>query len=345
MSFQQSITQLKQHQLAPVYLLYGTETYLMDWFEETLITAVLGAKTTLDDFNFARIDMDDATLDDVIVEANTVSFFTAQRLIWVKNAAFLGTERAKRKENEQILLDYLENPNPDVVICFQAPYEKLDNRKKVVKAFKKQAEIVEAKPLNEREVTDYVKQYIFNEGKTIDRQTLTLLLERTNYELTRTMEEVNKLILFVSEAQNITSAAVKLVVAPSLDDNIFHLSDYVMQQAVKPAIQLYRTLIAEKQQPIAILALLSANFRLYTQVALLRQVGYGQGEIAKAINAHPFRVKMAMKQINRYSTTRLIQGYQQLIELEDQMKTGQIDQNLGLEWFILKFAEERAQAH
>lgn len=341
MAFQEHIDRLKQHQLAPLYVLHGTETYLMDWFQEALLTAVLGEEAPLDDFNFARFDMDETPLENIIVEANTMSFFTNQRVIWVKNAAFLSTERAKRKENEQSLLEYLENPNPDVVLCFQAPYEKLDNRKKVVKALKKQAEMVPATPLNEREVAEYVKQSIFNEDKTIDRHALSLLLERTNYELTRTMEEVDKLILYVGAETAITTGAVKNVVSPSLDDNIFHLTDHVMRQEIKPAITLYRTLIAEKQQPIAILALLESNFRLYTQVLLLKKVGYGQGEIAKAIGAHPFRVKMALQQLKRYSTARIMQGYQHLVELEDQMKTGQIDQNLGLEWFILDFGQAK----
>ncbi|MDO4679727.1 MAG: DNA polymerase III subunit delta [Aerococcus sp.] len=338
MAFQQVMNQIKQQHVAPLYVIYGTENYLMDWFEETITTAVLGRDTERDDFNFTRFDMDETPLDEVIAEANTVSFFTAERLIWVKNATFLSTERAKRKEQEDSLLDYLKSPNPDVVLCFQVPTEKLDNRKKVVKTLKKEATVVEANELSEAETTQYVKQFIFNEDVTIDRHALQLLLERTNYDLTRTMEEATKLLLYVGNAIEITAADIRQVVSPSLDDNIFHLTDYLMRQEVKPAIQLYRTLIEEKQQPIAILALLESNFRLYTQILLLKQVGYGQNEIAKAINAHPFRVKMAMKQLTHYSTERMIQGYKRLVELEEEMKMGQVDQNLGIEWFMLAFS-------
>ena len=47
---------------------------------------------------------------------------------------------------------YLKEPAPYSVLVISAPYEKLDERKKITKELKRKAEIIEAKKLNEHEL-------------------------------------------------------------------------------------------------------------------------------------------------------------------------------------------------
>ena len=56
-----------------------------------------------------------------------------------------------------------------------------------------------------------------------------------------------------------------------------------MRQDSAAALRLYRELIAQKNQPIAILGLLQSNFRLYTQIIQLKKAGYDHDQWLKPL--------------------------------------------------------------
>ncbi|MCI5774901.1 MAG: DNA polymerase III subunit delta [Aerococcus sp.] len=337
MDFRAAVEAIHQEKIAPIYLLLGTENYLIQSFRDTMITHIIGSSDDADDMNLMTFDLEETPLDDVMVEANTLSFFSGRRMIWAKNAAFLTGSQSKTNTEE--LLAYLDAPNPDVTLCFTAPYEKLDKRKKIVKRMLKDTTVVDVSPVKQNEIERYIKAYVANEAKQIAPQTMKLFLERTGYELSHAMHEIEKLCLYVGDGSEITAEDVRAVIPPSLDDNIFNLATYIIERKTSDAIRLYRTLVAERQQPIAILALLLSEFRLYTQINLLKKQGYGQNEMARTLQSHPYRIKMAMKKTARYETSQFMAAYQSLVRLDYRIKTGRVEPDFGIEQFILQFTQ------
>ena len=66
------------------------------------------------------------------------------------------------------------------VMVFFAPYEKLDQRKKIVKQLKKVAVLLDASELSERDVRQYIKDYLRSQQYGIQEEALnTLLLKNT----------------------------------------------------------------------------------------------------------------------------------------------------------------------
>lgn len=342
MEMQQAIQQLKQGQVAPVYVLQGEELYLAERFEQALTQAVIADEAN--DFNFVRFDMNEFNINEAVMEANTISFFNEPRIVWIQNPIFLTGEKPKGALKHELddLIAYLKAPAEAVIMVFVAPYEKLDSRKKVVKELKKSAEFIDIGEMKEAEVKKFMQQYVADHKVTIDREAMGLFLERTDYKITKSVKEMDKLLLFIGDEGSITKRDVSVLVPPTLDDNIFHLTDFIMQQKADRAILLYRELIAQKHQPIAVLALLQSNFRLFTQIVQLQTLGYDQGSMAQTIGAHPYRIKMALQQVKPYPPSRLMAGYMELVELDYQSKSGQVDPNLGFEWFILSFCANQA---
>lgn len=342
MEIQKTLQQIKKGQIAPVYVLVGQESYLVERFEQTLIENFIEGEANA--FNFARFDMEENNIADAVMEANTISFFNEPRIIWVQHPLFLTGERQKGtvKHDVDTLIDYIKQPAEQIVLVIYAPYEKLDNRKKVVKDLKKSVDFVEVNAMKENDIKTYMQQYVRDQEVEINRDAMGVFLERTAYNLTKSINEMDKLLLFIGDEKRIRKHDVIVLVPPTLDDNIFHLTDFVMQQKPEQALKLYRELIAQKQQPIAILALLQSNFRLFTQILLMQTVGYDQGSMAKMIGAHPYRIKMAMQQARQYPKERLMTGYMKLVELDYDIKSGRVEANLGVEWFILEFCAKQA---
>ena len=103
-------------------------------------------------------------------------------------------------------------------------------------------------------------------------------------------------------------------------------------------------MLIQKEEPIKIVALLISQFRLLLQVKILQKQGYPQGDIAKVLKVHPYRVKLALQNIRQYNQKLLSEALDYLIDADYKMKTGQIDQELQVELFIMRFAQ-RSKVH
>lgn len=129
-SIQVELQKIRKEKLAPCYLVLGTEKFLQDQVRTEILKKIQISGE--DDLNFLRFDMTQATIDDVIAEAETLPFFGDQRVVFVENPYFLTGEKNSNsiEQNTDLLVDYLKEPLETTVLVFFAPYEKLDERKK-----------------------------------------------------------------------------------------------------------------------------------------------------------------------------------------------------------------------
>lgn len=120
---------IKKKQFAPFYLLYGTEAYFIN---ETIDLITVEALAEEDrDFNIVTYDLEEAYLEDVVEDARTLPFFGERKILLIKSPLFLTSQKEKLEQNIKILEEYIAEPSPFSIMIFIAPYEKLDERKKL----------------------------------------------------------------------------------------------------------------------------------------------------------------------------------------------------------------------
>ena len=98
------------------------------------------------------------------------------------------------------------------------------------------------------------------------------------------MDELQKLFLAAMDDKKITKRMVEDLVPRNLEQNIFDIVTYVLKKDVEKAIQTYRDLLLQKEEPIKINAILLGQFRLLIQVKLLAKKGYQQPDMTKVLN-------------------------------------------------------------
>jgi DNA polymerase-3 subunit delta len=326
---------IKTDQLSPVYLLYGTNTFLLKETRKKIIDAALNEDEQ--SFNLSTYDMEEVSVEQALEDAETLPFFGDRRVIILNNAIFLTAEKSKQKVEHDLekLQSYLNEPSPFAVLVILVPYPKLDERKKVTKLLKKQAECIEANELGEQEIKVWIDSELKEASITMEESAKQLLLQLTGLDLTTVLNELQKLILYAGEEQVITEEAVSLLVARSLEQNVFSLVDAVVKQDSLKALSLYRDLLQNNEEPIKILSLLAAQFRLIYHSKLLGSQGYGQQQIAQTLRVHPFRIKLASQQSKLFSEERLQAIMKQLAQADYEMKMGKMDKSLILELFFL----------
>lgn len=338
MNYTAEMAKITKGQFSPVYLFLGTESYLADSAKQTLIQATLAEDER--DLNFGIYDMEEVPVGVALDDAESVPFFGDKRLVIMDRPNFFTAEKSRQKIDHDLvwLENYLKNPPDFTILAFFAPYEKLDERKKITKLLKKTATVIEVNTLSEKEVRHFLKDTIANEGYTMTPEAFELFIQLTDAKLSTAMSELPKLLLFSSDTKQITKSAVNDLVAKSLEQNIFALVEYVLKRQTANALSLYQDLLLQKEDPIKINAILMTQFRLLLQVKFLEKKGYQQGDSAGMLKVHPYRVKLAIQQARKFSEKVLVSAFEGLVDAEYRLKTGQGDKEMQFELFVLQFA-------
>lgn len=340
MRIQQELDQIKKGHVEPVYLVLGTEEYLNKKVRDVFLTSILHAEET--EFNFVSFDMENTLVDQALEEALSAPFFGDKKVIFVENAYFLTSEKGKLNLEHDLkwLEEYIQNPNPDTTMVLFAPYPKLDQRKGIVKRVKKHAKELSTASFSEQDTIAYVKNVCQQAGYTIETDALSLLLQLKGAQLSPLLNELEKVMIYAIDEKRITKDMIALLTVKGLEENVFELSDLVLNKQTSKALLLFQSLITQKEEPIKIIALLLSQFRLLLQVKILRTKGYTQDDMAKVLKVHPYRVKLAMQQEKKFAQNDLSVAYQTLIDTDYQLKTGQGDPYIQFELFVLLFTAQ-----
>ncbi|PLR93801.1 DNA polymerase III subunit delta [Bacillus sp. T33-2] len=328
--------QIKKNQIQPLYLLYGTESFLINETKQLLMKHVLADDEA--DFNLSVYDLEETPVEAAIEDAETFPFMGGKRLIVLQNPVFLTSEKTREKVEHNLsrLEAYLDQPAPYSVVVFAAPYEKLDERKKITKALKRQAAIVEAKKLTEQELRVWVKDRAFSNGVEIDDDAIDMMLILSGNNLFILTGEVDKLALYAGRDTRINSEMVDKLVARSLEQNIFALVDKAVHRKIDEALRIYYDLLKQNEEPIKILSVITGQFRLIYQVKELARRGYGQQQIAGFLKVHPFRIKLAAGQARSFTDEELARIMKMLADADYQMKSGGMKKGLLIEMILLQ---------
>src|SRR5699024_10045100 len=149
MSYQNVLNQVKKKQMAPVYLLYGTETYFRQDLKEKITETVVPEQ---DSENIIHYDLEETSIQEVDADAETYQLFSEQKLIIARNLVILKAKSPNIVigQHVDVLCDYLNDRITLRRVVFIAQYEKSEERNKISKAFKKHATVAICQPLREK---------------------------------------------------------------------------------------------------------------------------------------------------------------------------------------------------
>jgi DNA polymerase-3 subunit delta len=328
--------QIKSDNISPIYLFYGTESFLMGEMVSLLESQIVASGEQ--EFLLSRYDLNETPLDQVIEEAETFPFLGGTKCIIATNAAFLTALKDTSKVEHRIesLTPYLSSPANHSVIVFCISHSKLDERKGIVKAIKKVATVCSFQSLEGKALQEWVIDQGEKHGVQWAPNAVTLLIESVGSSLQRLHQEVKKLATYVGQANVISREIVEHLVSRTLDDNVFALTDHVSKVQLERAFQLLHDLLQQKEDPIKLTLLLARQFRIMLQVKELASRGYGQQQMAASLGLHPYPVKLAMDIGQRYEITLLRKILNELADVDYKVKTGQMDKVLALELFLLQ---------
>ena len=309
-----------------LYLLYGTENYLI----KKEIDKILDTNS-IEKINVSEYNLEIDNFKDIIEDANTISLFADKKAIIVNNSYIFTGKNVKSDNDPELFLDYFKNINPASIIIFTVDSEKLDERKKLVKEIKKVGTVRDFNKKND--LTDILKNMF--EGYNISIQDIRFMIDRCGNNLDILSQEANKIKIYKDTDKNITREDIINLTSKNIDIDIFGFVDTIVNKNKNKALEIYKEMLINGEEPIKILVILANQFRIIYQAKELYKQGYSGNDIATMIGIHPYRIKLALEKARDYNSNTLLNYLEKLADLDYDIKVGNIESSLGLEMFIL----------
>ena len=182
-------------------------------------------------------------------------------------------------------------------------------------------------------MNNYISNYFKTNNYEISQSDVKLIIDKVKYDLANIISECDKLMMYKDENKKITTKDIEDVVIDNIEDNIFSLTNAIIDKDIKRVINIYNDLLLMGEEPIKLIVMIANQFRLILQVKLMVKNGYKERDMASEIGEHPYRVKLASNA--RFTIKELITYIKKLQKLDYDIKSGNIDKNFGLEFFLL----------
>lgn len=325
---------LKTGTISPVYLLYGTEQYFIEQFKHTLIQSLQDDESE----EITTYDLTEVAIQDVITDVETLPFFQDHKLIVASQPVFLKTKQDSIPVTHDLkqLERYVSDPVPYSTLVLIAPYEKLDERKKITKTLKKKATMINCNPINSKELRKWINYMAKQNQIELTDEALFLLEAEFETNLNLLHLEIEKLALFVGEHGQVTKEIVAKLISSSITHSALELVDAVLQKNLPLAIKIYKDLEKQKEDPIGMIALLAYQFRVIFQVKLFKKKGYTNQMIQQQVKVHPYVIKLAAKRSTSFSVERLSEIVNELTNTDAAIKQGKLDKGIAFEMLLYK---------
>lgn len=323
-----------------IYLVYGEQFPLVSKRVKKIINSIL--VDGIDDFNYVRFDAKEMTVQDLVYECSLLPFGD-HKVVRVDNPYFLGSIREKisieKDQKYSVLENYINQPNEFVDVIFVLESKTVNKKNDIYKLIEKKGKIFFEEGLSLETLNQTAKIYFQKKGVNISDEAINLLLERTGDNVSRFIQEADKLSLYGKE---INVDDVHIMVPVPLEQNAFNICEFLITNQINKAIKVYRDLLVLKEEPVRLIALLASQFRLYTQISYLYTIEKNnQDDVASQLKIHPYRVKLMCRNLVRISYFQLLLVMEKLYQLDYKIKSMEVDPVIGLELFLVNFNSVR----
>lgn len=273
---------IRQREIVPVYVLFGAETYLRDVAARTIADMCFG-EGDFRDFNDDTFSLNvPDNIRTALAAADQLPMMAQRRVVKITDVR-VGTSAVKdtlKEDAHEAVSAYLNNPSPSSVVIFVA--DELNGNRKLGKLLKDQPGAVDFAPLDDTGLAKHARRELEKSGAEMDDRTLRHLIALIGRDARRLTTEIKKLATAALPDTIIDIDLVDSLVANVREIPNFDLTDNLVGGNRKKAVQILSKILDDGAEPIALIGLLSYNYRRLLIAKDLIEQGVDRSTIMKA---------------------------------------------------------------
>lgn len=321
---------------SPVYLLYGEEAYLKQYYAGLIAEKSVAAG--FETFNLHKLEGKETSLDEIAGAAEQLPMMAERTCVLVRDFDLKALKGAQR----EMLEAFLDDPPGTCSVVFWMDTIEVSPRQNrdwqgLIKLFAKSGSAVH---LGRRSASDLTRQLCASakkRGGSLSPDAAAYLIAFSGSDLSSLLNELDKLCAY-AQGREIEEADVAAVCVKSVEATAFDMVKALLRGNYAEACQMLDTLFAQKTEPVMIAgALISSYVDMYRAKAALSS-GESTQAVAQAFNyrGREFRLRYAAQDASRLGLEQLRECLDVLGGADEALKSTRADKRLVLEEAMLR---------
>jgi DNA polymerase-3 subunit delta len=313
--------QLRRNVIAPVYVLYGPETFLRD-AAARFITDRCFAEGDLRDFNLDEFSLNGKdSIGPAMAAASQLPMMSQRRVVRIVDARVTSSSNRDtlREEYEDVLAPYLATPAESTVLIIVA--DELNGNRKITKLLKRYAVTVQFSPLDDHELIQWVKRRFADSDCPVDDRTARHLIDIVGSDLRRLSNETDKLVTASLPMKLITADLIDQLAASTSELENFALSKSIVSGNGRNALAVMKKILADGGEPIALLGAIAYSFRRLLMAKEMMTRGDDRRQVAGQLRMPFHEQEMFFAAARRADRDALLKVFDRLQQTDVAMKT------------------------
>lgn len=272
--FQTILKDLKDKKYAPIYFLHGSEPYFIDEISNFIEDKVLSeAEKSFNQTVLYGKETDAKTLID-----------TAFRYPMMAERQVVILKEAQEMKTLGDILPYVEKPVPTTVLVICHKHKKFNLTSKLGKILKANAIIFEAKPLYDNQLPDWIQRYLKSKKLTIQPDAAVLVAEYLGTELSKVVNELEKLVINLPAGTNVTTQDIETHIGISKEYNIFEFQRALAERNILKANRIVQYFASNpKKNPLVMT--IGTLYNFFSKVYMLHFLpNASENDVLKTLN-------------------------------------------------------------
>ncbi len=327
----------------------GPEIYIFDGDDELAINESLGklqkrlGEATIADMNTTHLDGRTASLSQLKDAVAAIPFLAAKRLVIYSHPL----ARLKNKPDQDEFINYLSAAKPTAKLVL-VEYDFLTNEKERRENRLHWLEKWAVSPEQARRVylrhhlqprgglmVRWIQDQVKSLGGQITTQAAIALASQVGEDTRLASQEITKLLTYVNNSRPVDIDEVEHLTPLTAKIGDFELVNAIRDRdARKAQALLHRSL--QDDDPLYILQRIVTQIRTLLVAREIHDEGATVNDIPKELKISYYPAKLALDSASRFSMEFLESIYHRLLEIDEAIKTGQVEADLALDLLVIE---------
>ena len=296
-TFDQIIADLKNKIYKPIYFLMGAESFYIDQITDYISNHVLAESEKA--FNQTIVYGRDVEVKDIDNLARRYPMMASHQVIIVKEAQVV--------KNLDNLVYYAGNPLKSTILVINYKYKTLAKNKKLYKEINKNGLIFESKKLYDNQIPAWINRYLNNKLYTIDPVASALLNDYLGTDLSKIVNELDKLIISLPANSKITTKHIEENIGISKDYNNFELQNALAKKDILKANRIIDH-FGKNQKANPFVLTINSLYHYFRKILIYHFMkDKSNGNVAATLQVNPYFVKDYQTAARRYNPKKVVQ--------------------------------------
>lgn len=327
---------LKNDEPGGLYLIYGTESYLKDFYSEKLKAKAVSPDFA--DFNYHFFDGTQCSVQDITQAVEAFPMMSQTSCVFVKDMPVDSISAAELKELEPLISDVPDYCSLIFLISKTDPaIRKNEKAKRSFALFEKYGRVIELNKRTALELSKLIVSGVQKRGSEISRNNADYLVDTVGDDMTTLFNELEKLSAYAA-GREITRGAIDLLSIKTLEATAFDLAKYIVSDNFERAYSVLDILFAQKADEMMVMgAVISAFVDLY-RVKIAVAAGYRAEKPAELFSyrGREFRLRNASRSTASLSVSALRRCLDELHRADMKLKSTAVDNRLVMEEMLVR---------